>query len=121
MAKRTIGALKETPKIEEKSSAKTRKIKVQLIGKISSATQEQLDLFAKAEEFLKAKGFEVWNPLKLIEGQTWEWYMKKCIASLVGMDFVFLLPSWQSSEGASIEAGLAKRLKIPNLEVWDVI
>jgi hypothetical protein len=46
---------------------------------------------------------------------TWEDYMKKDIAELVKVDFIYMLRGWRRSRGARIERKIAKALKIPIL------
>lgn len=121
MAKRTLGATNETPKIEKTVKEPKKKLKIQLIGAVSSASYDELELFSKAENLLTKKGFEVFNPLSLRVGETWEWYMRQCIAMLTSQDYIMRLPSWVHSKGATIENEVAIYLGIPRLELWDVL
>lgn len=70
--------------------------------------------FGKPTEYLRSKGFEVINPVELIEDPKTEWNtaMKKCIAELVHCDAVLLLDNWKESEGATFENHIAQRLDI---------
>lgn len=71
--------------------------------------------FDGAEHFLKAKGFEVINPMKLDhkENSTWEDFMRADIAELMKCDAIYVLNGWEVSRGATIERDLCLKLNIP--------
>ncbi|WP_225784689.1 DUF4406 domain-containing protein [Xenophilus sp. Marseille-Q4582] len=66
---------------------------------------------ARAAE-LRAAGFEVENPAEINADPKakWEDCMKADIARLVTCDAVLLLPGWEKSRGARLEAHIAQEL-----------
>ena len=61
---------------------------------------------------LRALGYEVSNPAEINPDPTagWEACMRADIAELVKCDGVALLPGWERSRGASLEAHIAHSL-----------
>lgn len=65
---------------------------------------------------LRSAGFKVINPAETDEGSTdksWDFYMRKDIALMVGCDAIVVLDNWKESKGAKIEIALARQLSIP--------
>ena len=89
------------------------KKKIYISGGITGNKNAQSD-FEGAEFFLRAKGFNVVNPMKLDHSNAtkWEDYMKLDIAELMKCDAIYLLNSWQTSRGATIEHNLALSIGI---------
>ncbi len=98
--------------------------KVYISGKIgeevlSDATREK---FAKAEEYIKAKGYKVFNPTTSGLGTMADAYAKACgtnfyteillldIMELKKCDIICLLPDWDESPGAQAELFFAKAI-----------
>lgn len=92
---------------------------------ISKATREK---FAKAEELLKAKGYEVVNPAREdYQEKMWEWLDRLSTSTLsVGLPYdetteilwhdlqeeklcaaIYMLPDWIDSKGARVEHSFA--------------
>lgn len=67
---------------------------------------------------LRAAGWHVENPAEINADSTakWEDCMRADIAQLVTCDAILLLPGWQKSRGANIEAGLAHALGMSVIE-----
>ncbi len=87
--------------------------KVYIAGKVSNMKRfEALYHFNQAESHLKAAGYKVVNPMKLVDPDTpWEKAMKICITALLtNCDKICLLDNWRQSKGAVMEHSLAKAL-----------
>lgn len=99
-------------------------MKVYIAGKIgevvlSAATREK---FARAEEFLRSKGYEVFNPTRSGLGATAEvlaeekgtnFYTEILLMDLdclAKCDAICMLPDWTDSPGATVEFYFAKAL-----------
>lgn len=82
-------------------------------------TNDWTERFAKAEEELKAKGYNVVNPITVgaeLENRmkpeipTWADYMKVDIKALMDCDAIYMLKDWFRSRGALVEHNLALKL-----------
>ena len=90
-------------------------MKIYIAGKITGLPlADAYSKFETAEIMLQAIGYKTINPMKLPHNHDKEWasYMKECITALVTCEAIFLLPCWQLSEGARIEAALALKMKL---------
>lgn len=72
-------------------------------------------MFESAEAFLRSKGFEPINPMKLDHSKSEEWqdYMRVDIKALMDADAIYMLRNSDYSQGAIIERNLAVALKMP--------
>lgn len=91
-------------------------MKAYISGPMSGLPNKNRAAFYAAEEELRARGYDVVNPARVVlpEGveKTWFNYMKKDIADMVWCDEVFVLPGWDRSVGALLECRLAMQLGI---------
>lgn len=76
--------------------------------------------FHKAAANLRDKGYEVVNPAELDaqdDGKLMQWedYMRRDIRALMDCTHIALLPEWEKSRGAVIEARLAADLGLHRL------
>lgn len=102
-----------------------KKMEIYISGKIGEGrpSKETLAKFKKAEDMLRSKGYEVFNPTTsglgtLAEntaqhnGTTfWEEILLFDLAQLKNCDAIYLLPDWQDSPGALTEFNYAKGAK----------
>ena len=86
-------------------------MRLYLSGRITSNENYRKD-FAEGRAGLENAGYDVCDPTDLgfPEDIPWEDAMKHDIREMLGCDGVALLPSWEESRGALIEARLAKEL-----------
>lgn len=90
------------------------KTKIYISGKISGIENDATELFAKAENELISKGYEVINPMTLNHehDKTWHSYMREDIKALCDCNEIFMLSNWADSKGAIIEHTIAVYLGI---------
>lgn len=88
------------------------KTKIYISGKISGIENEAPELFAKAERWLRANGFETVNPMTLSHqhDKSWRSYMKEDINALFECDCIYMLSNWKDSKGATLEHTIAEGL-----------
>lgn len=122
-----IGIVSKAKHICGKDDLSTKRARIYIAGKISgenpAATEEK---FAAARNYLKEKYSQVIDPYQLIKeknelivlsgGRPWDdindrqSILKFCIWNLMDCQAIYLLPDWQESRGALIEAQIAKAL-----------
>lgn len=85
-----------------------------IAGPMSSLPELNFPAFHAEAARLRALGFEVVNPAEINAGTSAAWAdcMRADIAQLVTCDGIVLLPGWQQSKGASLEAHIAERLEM---------
>lgn len=96
------------------NSTATRR-RIYIAGKVTGEDYTTCMLkFGAKETELTLKGFEVLNPLKVVNDAScsWEIAMRKCLAAMLTCDAVYLLPCWPQSRGAILERYLAGHLGI---------
>lgn len=101
------------------------KTKCYISGQITGLKPEEYEpLFYTAEDQLKAKGYEVINPLRIAKGiapelidpkthterEIWRTIVKADITELMKCEAIYMLPNWERSEGATLEHDIAKGL-----------
>jgi hypothetical protein len=92
------------------------KKKIYIAGKVTGLSHDEVYAkFADMQTNLESVGFEVANPIEIVNNakSTWLEAMKLCIAELLTCDAVYLLPCHNNSKGALIEKQLATNLNIP--------
>ena len=89
------------------------KKKVYIGGKMTGLTEEESKaLFARAEELLKAQGYEVVNPWKIEVPKHYSGQLLRSLEELAKCDAIYLLDNWTSSNGANCEYWFAKGMGI---------
>jgi hypothetical protein len=72
--------------------------------------------FYAAAANLRELGYSVVNPAELDEGnqtREWEYYLRRDLAFVIRAEQVVVLPGWEKSKGARLEAHLAQALGTP--------
>lgn len=88
-------------------------------GPMTGIAEHNFPMFNRAEQVLRNVGYTILNPATkgIIEGWTWEQYLKWDLAEVLKADGIATLPGFTNSRGAMLETFVANTLKIP---VWDV-
>jgi Domain of unknown function (DUF4406) len=92
------------------------KKKIYIAGKVTGLPQQEVeDKFNEVHVNLERCGFQVVNPIEIVNdfNMPWNEAMKLCIKGLVDCDAVYLMSCHTESNGALIEKRLANDLKIP--------
>ena len=80
-------------------------------GPITGKPNLNREAFYAAAMSLRAQGLEVVNPFEVCPNPaSWLDAMRADIKALVDCDRCYMLPGWQQSKGACIEAGIAHGL-----------
>lgn len=91
------------------------KKKIYIAGKVTGLPQQEVvDKFAKAQKEIEEMGFEVVNPIEVVNDfdTPWNEAMKMCIIALLECTGIVLLPCWKDSKGARLEKDLARSFGI---------
>ena len=89
--------------------------KMFLSGPITGKEDYNHPLFHRVAAEFRMAGFEVCNPAEFFDGDTTKErheYMRESFKYLQEADTIILLPGWQESEGAKVEAAVAKELDL---------
>ena len=94
---------------------------VYIAGKVTGLDyDETVTKFGTKAAELRAAGFDVVNPMEIVPKEaTWQEAMKICVAKLIHVDYLVLLPDWTNSNGAILEYRLAWSLGIDVLKPKD--
>lgn len=97
--------------------------KIYIAGPMAGIPEFNAPAFHAEAARLRALGYEVENPadVKLADGATWSDYMRADLPLLLKCDTVVLLPGWNHSRGARLEAHLARELGlhvVPSVALW---
>ena len=86
--------------------------RVYIAGPMTGLPDLNFPAFHAEAARLRALGFDAVNPAEINPDQTmgWEQCMRRDIPELVKCDGVVLLPGWERSRGASLEAHIAHAL-----------
>jgi hypothetical protein len=87
-------------------------VKIYVAGRITG-NDGYREQFAQAADKLRAEGHEVINPAENPPQPSWHGYMALSLTQLVTVDSVALLPGWEHSRGARLEAHVAAELDMP--------
>jgi len=103
----------EVPVVIELADSRVRRI--YLAGPMTGYADYNFPAFNAEATRLRAEGLHVENPAEhgLVEGATWEDYMRYDLGRIATCASIHLLPGWSKSNGARIEVGLAQALGMP--------
>jgi hypothetical protein len=88
---------------------------IYIAGKVTGLPPEPTaEKFKNAQIELEAKGFDVVNPIELVNDPKASWItaMATCLEALELCDAIFMLPCYADSIGAKIEHNTARKLGI---------
>ena len=87
-------------------------VKIYIAGPMTGLPEYNLPAFAAAAVELESLGYEVTNPGRhgVIEGFTWQDYVRRGLIELLACDAIALLDGWESSRGAKLEVQVAETL-----------
>jgi hypothetical protein len=85
---------------------------VYIAGPMTGYQNHNFEAFNQAAEDLRRKGLEVVNPADhgVVEGASWEDYLRYDIQKLSECGAVYFLCGWEKSAGASLEWTIARQL-----------
>ncbi|MDR3113401.1 MAG: DUF4406 domain-containing protein [Endomicrobium sp.] len=104
----------DTPINYEITTRSSGKGKVYISGQISGRKNYKTD-FEKAERLLRKQGYDVYNPARQTKGATLRAIMLLDILNLTQCDYIYFLPTADSSEGSKIERTFAQYVGIKEL------
>lgn len=93
---------------------------VYICGKVTGLPIHEVTMhFGTAQKMLQEKGYEVVNPLEVVNDFhcPWNVAMRKCIYALVHCDAIYILPSTNDSKGAALEIQIAGALQIDIIKI----
>jgi hypothetical protein len=94
--------------------------KIFISGPMTGIDEWNHPLFNLIAMELRAAGYAVCNPAEFYDGDTTRTraeYMRKSFEGLLESEMVFLLPGWQDSEGALVEAAVGVQLGLQVTEL----
>lgn len=97
-------------------------MKLYVSGPMTGIKDHNFPAFRAASAQLAAAGYSVEDPSVkgVIDGWTWEQYLRHDLREMLTCDGVAILPGWWNSRGALLEIDVAHKLSMPvNLfDVW---
>lgn len=87
-------------------------MKVYIAGPMTGIEGLNYPAFDAAADELRARGHEPINPARRGIEPDWTWvdYMRHAIRDVTNAEAIHLLPGWESSRGATLEAHIADAL-----------
>ena len=97
--------------------------KCYVAGPMTGHVNFNYDGFHEATALLRSRKYEVINPAEAFDGNQElpkATYLRKDIESILLVDFMVVLPNWDSSQGACLEASVATGIGIPVFRYEDI-
>lgn len=97
------------------------KKRIYIAGPMTGHRDHNFPSFHAAAEFFREAGWEVANPADNFDGRTdlpRELYLRADVVMLAQSDAIALLPGWELSSGATLEAVLADALGLAFFDAW---
>lgn len=90
----------------------TDRPKLYIAGPMTGLPKYNYPAFNRAQFLLAGAGYEVVNPARIGQHDDWthDAYLRAALALMLQADAVALLPGWEKSKGASLEASVSKQL-----------
>ncbi len=103
--------------------SETKLKRVYVAGPITGRENHNIEAFKLACELLYDAGYDPVNPHELVDHQDGELkeYMAIELPHVCQADFVALLPGWEDSQGAKLEAYVAIVCGIPVKSIKDLL
>jgi hypothetical protein len=97
-------------------------MRIYIAGRVTGLNYDDVKAkFGRAENSIRAVSYNPVNPLKYVNAlASAKDAMKICIPLLMECDAILLLPDWEFSEGAQIEAQIARYVGITLLTEDDL-
>ena len=94
-------------------------MKIYIAGPMTGYPDFNYPAFTHAGEVLTAKGWDVLNPVDsekentdaAYQSKPWSWYLRSALKMVTDAEAICLLPGWEESSGARLEAYVAFHLK----------
>jgi hypothetical protein len=96
--------------------------KLYICGPMTGKEDWNHPLFHKVTQEFRAVNFQVCNPAEFFDGDTTrdrKDYMREAFKYILEADTIVLLPGWEESKGARLEAALATELELIIVEYVD--
>lgn len=96
-------------------------MRIYISGPMTGYPEYNLPAFSSAQSVLTMKGLTAINPGEsgVIEGHTWQDYMRDAIEELITCDAMAMLPGWTLSRGANLEWAIGNALGMDIRELSD--
>lgn len=91
---------------------------VYLSGPMTGYPDHNYAAFEEARTTLRSLGLTVVCPAEagVVEGWSWEQYLKRDLKMMLDCEALVVLPEWEKSRGARLEATVAWQLNMPVAE-----
>ncbi|MDB5975177.1 MAG: hypothetical protein JWR07_1937 [Nevskia sp.] len=97
-------------------------MKVYIAGPMTGIPDANYPFFNRIAAALRDRGHEVINPAENLMPlcNTWAGFMRMSIKQIATVEALVMLPKWENSRGARLEAHIAKELGMPIYSLRDM-